>query len=193
MPALSDDAIASLIAPYFAQPESRLIEQLSVFLDLLLKWNAKTNLTAIRDPAEIVKRHFGESLFVAAHVPPGAVTLLDLGSGAGFPVFPSSLRCRSWRLCSPSRRTRKLHSSGRRSVPLVLARVCGQLELKPCRQQALSRLSPCGPWTIRRKHSPERGVVLNLVDPCFISPLLQQVNCTIQRPPSISCPTRGPS
>ncbi len=42
--------------------------QLSIYLDLLLKWNARTNLTAIRDPEEIVRRHFGESLFAAQHI-----------------------------------------------------------------------------------------------------------------------------
>jgi 16S rRNA (guanine527-N7)-methyltransferase len=40
-------------------------DQLSVYLDLLLRWNAKTNLTAIRDPEQMVRRHFGESLFAA--------------------------------------------------------------------------------------------------------------------------------
>jgi 16S rRNA (guanine527-N7)-methyltransferase len=40
-------------------------DQLGVYLDLLLRWNARTNLTAIRDPEQIVMRHFGESLFAA--------------------------------------------------------------------------------------------------------------------------------
>lgn len=62
-------------------------QQLSDYLDLLLKWNSKTNLTAIRDPEDIVTRHFGESLFMAAHLP-ACETLLDLGSGAGFPGLP---------------------------------------------------------------------------------------------------------
>ena len=63
---------------------------LSTYLDLLLKWNARTNLTAIRDPEEIVRRHFGESLFAAQHIGPRD-TLLDLGSGAGFPGLPIAL------------------------------------------------------------------------------------------------------
>ncbi len=40
-------------------------DQLGAYLEILLRWNAKTNLTAIRDPAQIVTRHFGESLFAA--------------------------------------------------------------------------------------------------------------------------------
>lgn len=55
---------------------------------LLLKWNARTNLTAIRDPEEIRRRHVAESLFASSLVPEGARTLLDYGSGAGLPGIP---------------------------------------------------------------------------------------------------------
>jgi 16S rRNA (guanine527-N7)-methyltransferase len=96
MPTLSESAIADLLAPYLSDPPATLIAQLSAYLDLLLKWNARTNLTAIRDPEEIVRRHFGESLFAARHldsVAPdsNAATLLDFGSGAGFPGLPIAL------------------------------------------------------------------------------------------------------
>ena len=101
MPSLSESAIADLLAPYLPDPPATLLPQLSAYLDLLLKWNARTNLTAVRDPEEIVRRHFGESLFAASHLPlenldvstpdPGAITLLDLGSGAGFPGLPIAL------------------------------------------------------------------------------------------------------
>ena len=91
MPALSTKVIGSLLAPYFAEPSEDLLAQLSQYLDLLLHWNRRTNLTAIRDPEGIVRRHFGESLFAARHIPAGAQTLLDLGSGAGFPGLPIQL------------------------------------------------------------------------------------------------------
>src|SRR6185436_4568256 len=55
------------------------------YLDLLLFWNRKVNLTAVRDPAEIVDRHFIDSLAVLPHIPSTARTLVDIGSGAGFP------------------------------------------------------------------------------------------------------------
>jgi 16S rRNA (guanine527-N7)-methyltransferase len=89
MATLSESAIAALLEPYLpVSPE--ILPQLSGYLDLLLKWNARTNLTAIRDPEEIVRRHFGESLFAARHL--GACdTLLDLGSGAGFPGLPIAI------------------------------------------------------------------------------------------------------
>lgn len=68
-----------------------LASQLDSYLALLLRWNARTNLTAIREPEEIVRRHFAESLFAAGQLPPGTLTLLDYGSGAGFPGIPIAL------------------------------------------------------------------------------------------------------
>ncbi len=89
--------IARILDPYLPQSEqwSDLYNRLATFLDLLLKWNARTNLTAIRDAEEIVRRHFGESLFAAQHLglsPSGPTSsLLDYGSGAGFPGIPIQL------------------------------------------------------------------------------------------------------
>jgi len=91
MPTLPESAIDKLLSPYLPNIPPGLVTQLSLYLDLLLKWNAHTNLTAIRDPEEIVRRHFGESLFAARHLPKSATTLLDFGSGAGFPGLPIAL------------------------------------------------------------------------------------------------------
>jgi 16S rRNA (guanine527-N7)-methyltransferase len=90
---LSVDRIAALVAPYVgeATAPAELYSQLGVYLALLLKWNARTNLTAIRDAEEMVRRHFGESLFCGLHLPTEATTVLDLGSGAGFPGLPIQL------------------------------------------------------------------------------------------------------
>lgn len=90
MATLSESAIAALLEPYLPVPPA-ILPQLSSYLDLLLKWNARTNLTAIRDPEEIVRRHFGESLFAARHIDYKPSTLLDLGSGAGFPGLPIAI------------------------------------------------------------------------------------------------------
>jgi 16S rRNA (guanine527-N7)-methyltransferase len=62
--------------------------QLEAFLALLLQWNARMNLTAVRDAEGIVQRHFAESLFAAENIPAAVATLLDFGSGAGFPGIP---------------------------------------------------------------------------------------------------------
>jgi len=91
MPTLSESAIADLLGPYLPEMPPLLASQLSVYLDLLLKWNARTNLTAIRSPEEIVRRHFGESLFAGRHLDLHTTTLLDFGSGAGFPGLPIAL------------------------------------------------------------------------------------------------------
>jgi 16S rRNA (guanine527-N7)-methyltransferase len=63
------------------------INQFLAYLDLLLKWNRKMNLTALRTPAEIISRHFLDSLLLLPHLPETA-RLLDIGSGAGFPGLP---------------------------------------------------------------------------------------------------------
>jgi 16S rRNA (guanine527-N7)-methyltransferase len=96
MPVLSESRIAELLIPYLgdAVVPPALYGQLSAYLDLLLRWNARTNLTAIRDPEGIVCRHFGEGLFCGLRLAerlPVQATVLDFGSGAGFPGLPIQL------------------------------------------------------------------------------------------------------
>jgi 16S rRNA (guanine527-N7)-methyltransferase len=91
MPTLSEARIAALLTPFLPSPPPNILPKLSAYLELLLKWNARTNLTAIRDPEEIVRRHFGESLFAGLHLASEANTLLDFGSGAGFPGLPIAI------------------------------------------------------------------------------------------------------
>src|ERR1035441_3277125 len=66
--------IAALLDPFLGPslPPSQ-IDQISTYIDLLLRWNARINLTAIRHPEEIVTRHFGESFFLARHLFPAGV------------------------------------------------------------------------------------------------------------------------
>lgn len=54
----------------------------------LQKWNRRINLTAIRNPREIAERHFGEALFLSRELGESPGTVLDVGSGAGFPGIP---------------------------------------------------------------------------------------------------------
>jgi len=100
--------IADLLAPYLAQPEAAsaihgrgVLEQkqlnyISTYIDILLRWNARMNLTAVSEPEEIVRRHFGESLFTARYLFPSVkdqspIQIIDVGSGAGFPGLPIKL------------------------------------------------------------------------------------------------------
>jgi len=59
--------------------------QIQQYMKLLLAWNVKVNLTAIRDPLEILYRHFCESMFAGISVPIERGRLADAGTGSGFP------------------------------------------------------------------------------------------------------------
>jgi len=58
-----------------------------IYLRELFKWNQKINLTGIRTEKGVVIKHFLDSLSVCSHIP-GHTSLLDVGSGAGFPGIP---------------------------------------------------------------------------------------------------------
>jgi 16S rRNA (guanine527-N7)-methyltransferase len=66
----------------------RQVLQIQQYTRFLLTWNDKLNLTAIRDPLEILYRHFCESMFGAQLLPVENCRLADVGSGAGFPGLP---------------------------------------------------------------------------------------------------------
>ncbi len=59
------------------------LRNISTYIDLLAKWNARINLTSVHDPEQIVTRHFGESLFAARHLFPSAGVDPSVGSGPG--------------------------------------------------------------------------------------------------------------
>jgi len=111
-PSMTPARIAELLAPFIGEYEQRdapaLFPAISTYIDILLRWNSRINLTAIREPEQIVTRHFGESLFLARNLFVGTdatccpggrspataeagVALADLGSGAGFPGIPIKL------------------------------------------------------------------------------------------------------
>lgn len=58
------------------------------YMRMLLAWNEKINLTALRDPLEILYRHFCDSMYAAVAVPLESGRLADVGSGGGFPGLP---------------------------------------------------------------------------------------------------------
>lgn len=70
---------------------SKQVEQIQQYTAILLRWNAKTNLTAIHDPLEILYRHFCESMLGALIIPAERCRLADVGSGGGFPGLPMKI------------------------------------------------------------------------------------------------------
>jgi 16S rRNA (guanine527-N7)-methyltransferase len=138
-------SIAELLEPYvgpyaaapgepaFPTPDwPHIYAQLSIYLELIAKWNARINLTAIRTPEEIVRRHFGESLFAGLRL--GACqTLLDFGSGAGFPGLPIQLLRPDVAVTVAESRSRKaafLHEAAR-SLNLRAEVWAGRVEAMP--------------------------------------------------------------
>jgi 16S rRNA (guanine527-N7)-methyltransferase len=93
---VKSDWTGELLAPYLGDSRLSNTQQhsISLYLEMLLRWNLKINLTAVRDPEEIVARHFGESLFLARQLFPygdSNLSAIDIGSGAGFPGLPLKL------------------------------------------------------------------------------------------------------
>lgn len=113
MATLPPETIRELLSPYLSSSQltDDLIGQLSTYLDLLIRWNARVSLTAIRRPEEIVQRHFGESLFTGAHLAAqleDGANLLDYGSGAGFPGLPIQLLLPGVRVTLAESRAKKV-------------------------------------------------------------------------------------
>jgi 16S rRNA (guanine527-N7)-methyltransferase len=83
-------------------------DQFQAYLELLLRWNRRLNLTAVREPAEIVQRHFVECAFAAQHLPEAITSLLDYGSGAGLPGIPFAI-------CRPEIRVTLAEAQGKKA------------------------------------------------------------------------------
>ena len=67
------------------------LEQFARFCALLQEWNQRVNLTAITDTSDIYVKHFLDSLTALPYIPDQAKTLLDIGSGGGFPGLPLAI------------------------------------------------------------------------------------------------------
>jgi 16S rRNA (guanine527-N7)-methyltransferase len=82
------ETIATILAPFRTNLSDSQLTAVQRYLSLLLSWNRAMNLTAIDDPAEILARHFGESLFAANFLDLDQRRLADVGTGPGFPGLP---------------------------------------------------------------------------------------------------------
>jgi 16S rRNA (guanine527-N7)-methyltransferase len=97
------------------------ILQIQQYIKILLTWNDKVNLTAIRDPLEILYRHFCESMFAGISVPIQLGRLADAGTGAGFPGLPL-------KILHPGLQVFLIESNIKKAT--FLAEVIRELELK---------------------------------------------------------------
>ncbi len=75
----------------FAPLTPQQIAQLNAHYELLVKWNAKLNLTRIESPQQAELLHYCESLYLGQSLPAGPLTIADIGTGAGFPGIPIAI------------------------------------------------------------------------------------------------------
>ncbi len=103
---LSSREIARELAEYRVELPQPAMAQLSAYLELLLRWNRRINLTGLRDPRAILRRLFGESLYLSRVVELRG-WLVDIGSGAGFPGLALKLVAPGLRVTLIESRRRK--------------------------------------------------------------------------------------
>jgi 16S rRNA (guanine527-N7)-methyltransferase len=85
---LSEETIRRALSDLQVTLNENQVHCIQQYTMILRHWNEKLNLTAIRDPLEILHRHFCESMYAAVTVPIHAGRLADIGSGPGFPGLP---------------------------------------------------------------------------------------------------------
>lgn len=97
-------------------------EQLDHYGDLLLDWNQRMNLTAITQPEEVAVKHFLDSALLLAHCGalPESLSLIDVGTGAGFPGLVLAVLKPEWSITLLDSLQKRVH---------FLETVCNELEL----------------------------------------------------------------
>ena len=129
------EAFAQLLTQRFSQAgaiSAPQVELLYRHYQLLVRWNRVLNLTSIVNVEEMVVRHYCESLFLGLHLPLEPVSVLDVGSGAGFPGIPMAilrLDCR-FALAESHQRKAVFLREASRALPnvRVVARRAEQIE-----------------------------------------------------------------
>jgi len=114
-------------------------QRLLAYLALLIKWNKAYNLTAVRDPDEMVSRHLLDSLSVLPFVAEGGTDWLDVGSGGGMPGVPLAIMF-------PERAFTLLDSNGKKTRFLTQVKLelgLGNLQVVHSR---VEQFQPAGPF-----------------------------------------------
>lgn len=130
------------------------IAQLYQHYDILLRWNRRMNLTTVKPGPETVIRHYCESLFFAAHLPAAhdKISVLDLGSGAGFPGIPTAILMPNWQITL-------VESSQRKAV--FLRESSRHLPNVSTRAQRMESISDQSDWIVARAVDPSE-ILLNV-------------------------------
>jgi len=96
---VSEETVRRAFGEFQISVDSQQVLLIQQYIKTLLRWNEKLNLTAIRDPLEILYRHFCESMFAAGAIPVDKGRLADIGSGPGFPGIPLKIIRPELELC----------------------------------------------------------------------------------------------
>ena len=67
------------------------VNRFEIYAKMLIEWNQKVNLTAITEPEQIITKHFIDSLTLVPYLPSNSFSLIDVGTGAGFPGIPLAI------------------------------------------------------------------------------------------------------
>jgi len=96
---VSQETVRRALGEFQISIETQQVVLIQRYIKTLLRWNEKLNLTAIRDPLEILYRHFCESMFASGAIPVDKGRLADIGSGPGFPGIPLKILRPELELC----------------------------------------------------------------------------------------------
>jgi 16S rRNA (guanine527-N7)-methyltransferase len=107
------------------------------YLELLLKWNRTYNLTAVRNPQDMVTRHLLDSLAIASHL--DGERLIDVGTGAGLPGVPLAI-------LFPDREIHLLDSNGKKTRFLFQVKTSLRLDNIRIHHQRVESCHPVTPY-----------------------------------------------
>jgi len=121
----SEDALARGLEELALALPAETRVRLLAYLALMQKWNRVYNLTAIRDPVEMVTHHLLDSLAVVPHLDQerAGLSIADVGSGAGLPGIPLALARPDWRITLNDRGSKKAAFLRQAKIELALANV----------------------------------------------------------------------
>jgi 16S rRNA (guanine(527)-N(7))-methyltransferase RsmG len=147
-----DQLLDSVLRDLVLELDSKQMDALYRHYALLSHWNKGMNLTAIRDVKEIVFRHFGESLAVAKLIGPGTGSVVDVGSGAGFPGAPIAV-------CWRARHVTLVESAGKKAIFLKeIARLQENITVE---QRRFEEFEGSAEWVVIRGVA-RKGVEVNI-------------------------------